>query len=219
MKLSNDTLNILKNFSVINPSLWITPGNVMKTITPTKTVYSKATIDETFPVECGLYELNKFLGVLSLFKDPDLEFSDKFVEIISDKQKVKYVYCEKEMMNVAPSKDIVFPSVDESFHLTKENLLQLFKAVSVLQLPQISFKGDGTNITVEGTNQHSGMGDNYSIIVGETTKTFCMNYEVGNLKFMPQDYLVDISSKKITRLTSDKILYLIAAESTSKFEE
>ncbi len=72
--ISKATLGILKNFSSINSNLLVRPGNKISTITPGKNMMAEATVEETFDVEFGIWDLNKFLGVLSLFSDPVLEF-------------------------------------------------------------------------------------------------------------------------------------------------
>ena len=77
MKLSNDTLNVLKNFASINPNLVFKPGQKLKTISEAKTILASADIVEDFPVEFGVYDLNEFLSVYNLIEDPELEFEDK----------------------------------------------------------------------------------------------------------------------------------------------
>ena len=81
MKLSARTIQVLKSFAQINPSLIFTPGNEIKTVSPQKTILAKATIAETIPQQFAIYDLVKFLGVLSLFNDPDLEINEKFITI------------------------------------------------------------------------------------------------------------------------------------------
>lgn len=220
MQLSSDTISILKNFSTINPSLWIKRGNSVTTISPQKTIIAKAKVQEDFPVECGIYELNKFLSVISLFngQSTNLEFQDKYVDIIDGSQKIRYVYADKEMIAVPPEKEIVFPAPDCSFKLTSNNLQSITKAISVLQLPEIAFVGDNGVIEVKGINSKSPTADNYSLKIGETNKQFKMVYKVENLKFISNDYMVDITKECITRFSTDNISYMIMAEATSNFK-
>ena len=82
MKLSNDTLSVLKNFSTINEGIFIKRGNVIETISKQKNILAKAELKDTFDDEFGLHDLNEFLGVLSTHKDtPEIEFDDKNILI------------------------------------------------------------------------------------------------------------------------------------------
>jgi len=72
MKLTQKTFNLLKNFSSINQSLYAYTGNKLKTVSETKTVIAEAEVQEMFPREFGIYDLNQFLGIVSLLEEPDL---------------------------------------------------------------------------------------------------------------------------------------------------
>lgn len=225
MILSSETISILKNYSTINQSFLFSPGSKIATISPLRTIFSSAFVKESFEKECGIYEMNKFLSVLSLFKEPELHFEDKWVNIVSGKQKVKYTYCDKDMMHCPPKNQKEFPAPTVSFHFTADSLSSLMKATSALQLPQIAIRGDGKTITIEGVGSKEGIGDTYQVAVSETDKHFTLFYKVENLKFMQQDYRIDISSMgnggTITKFATaeDKMIYYIASEATSKFGE
>lgn len=220
MQLSSETISILKNFSTINPSIWFKKGNVVSTMSPLKTIIAKATVQEQFPVECGIFELNKFLSVISLFnsQSTNLDFQQTHVDIIDGNQKIRYVYAEKEMIVCPPDKEIVFPEPDCSFKLTAAYLQSLMKAISVLQLPEIAFIGEDGSIEIRGINSKSPTADNYSIKIGETDKQFKMIYKVENLKFVGGEYTVDISKNCITRFTTNNVNYMIMAEASSSFK-
>ena len=49
MKLSTETLTVLKNFASINSGLEFKKGTKLSTISSTKTVLAKATLKDTFP--------------------------------------------------------------------------------------------------------------------------------------------------------------------------
>ena len=58
MKISKETINVLKNYASINSNLLLSPGNKLKTTSNTKTIASSVTVAEDFPVEFGIYDLN-----------------------------------------------------------------------------------------------------------------------------------------------------------------
>ena len=74
MKLSKETVGLFKNFAGINSNLLLKSGNKLSTISAQKNVMADSTVTETFP-DFGIYDLNEFLGAMSLFEDPELEFS------------------------------------------------------------------------------------------------------------------------------------------------
>ena len=71
MKLSDNTLTILKNFAGINNSILVKKGNKLRTISVAKNILAEAEITpEEFPRDFAIYDLNQFLNFLSLDKDP-----------------------------------------------------------------------------------------------------------------------------------------------------
>ena len=75
MKLSDNTLNVLKNFAGINNSILVKEGNKLRTISVAKNILAEANITEEFPRDVAIYDLNQFLNGLGLHSDPDLDFS------------------------------------------------------------------------------------------------------------------------------------------------
>jgi len=73
MKFDSNTLQVLKNFSAINKNIMFKPGNVIRTISDTKSVMAKSTIGQEIPKGFGIYDLSRFLGTLSLFNDAELD--------------------------------------------------------------------------------------------------------------------------------------------------
>jgi gp45 sliding clamp, C terminal len=219
MKLSENTINIFKNFASINPSVLVLPGNTISTVTPMKSMYAIASVEESFPRQFAIYELAKFLGITSLFKEPELDFGDKQVKIVSGRQTVNYTYADPSMIVAPdPNKSINFPAADIEFSISQEELQKVVRATAVLQLPDIAVTGDGTNILVTATNSKNPTTDVFSIEVGKTDKTFKMIFVVENIvKLIPGDYNVMISSKGLSKWTTDKVLYYVATEANSNF--
>ena len=112
MKFSERTLTILKSFATINKSILMKEGNVLKTVTPEKTLVASATIPDMIPAQACVYDLSRFLSILGLYQDPDVEFHDKYFTIQDGKRKTKYVYADISMIHAAPEKDIQLPSAD-----------------------------------------------------------------------------------------------------------
>ena len=73
MKLSDSTINILKNFSSINQSLLFKSGKKLRTISVMKNILAEVEVTEEFPKDFGIYDLNQFLNGLSLHQSPELD--------------------------------------------------------------------------------------------------------------------------------------------------
>jgi hypothetical protein len=218
MKLSKDTVNLFKNFSGINSNILLKAGSEISTISAQKNVMSDTTVTETFPSDFGIYDLNEFLGAMSLFDDPELEFSSKFVTIKEGGNSIKYFAADPSVLTI-PSKKITFPDAEIEFTLTATMLNMIHRTASVLRATDLSIVGDGERITVQVGDKKNATGNSYSSHVGSTDKTFQANLKVENLKMLPGDYLVSISSKKISRFkaTSSNLVYYVAVEADSTF--
>ncbi len=218
MKLSKETVSLIKNFAGINSNLLLKNGNKLATISAQKNVMADATVTETFP-DFGIYDLNEFLGAMSLFDDPELEFNDKFVSIKQGSSNIKFFAADATVLT-APQKAITFPDAEIIFTLSASMLNMINKTASVLRAADVSIVGDGSTINVLVGDKKNATGNSYSEPVGTTDKTFKVNLKVENLKMLPGDYNVSISSKKISRFKSPStdLVYYVAVEADSTFE-
>ena len=89
MKLSSHTTSVLKNFATINQNLVIKEGNTITTMSAMKNIIAKAEVEETFPQQIAIYDLNEFLASMSLFKEPVLDFQESYVVIKEENSKSK----------------------------------------------------------------------------------------------------------------------------------
>jgi hypothetical protein len=218
MNFDSRTLQILKNFSTINPSILFKPGSVLSTISPTKTIMARAKINESVEAPFAIYDLSRFLSTLSLFDNPELSVETGFMRIKQGARKINYTFAEPSMIVSPPEKEIKLPDPEVEFNLSAENLQELLKALSVLSLPEIAVVGDGTSIYAQVLDSKNPSGDTYSVTVGETTNTFRMIFKAENLKLIPGTYDVRISSKGLSHFNSPEVEYYIAVEASSTFE-
>ena len=218
MKLSKETTALIKNFAGINSNLLLKSGNKLATISSQKNVMADATVTETFP-DFGIYDLNEFLGAMSLFDDPELDFQEKYVSISQGSMKIKFFAADASVL-VAPQKAITFPEAEINFTMTAGMLNMINKTASVLRASDVSIVGDGTTITAVVGDKKNVTGNSFSEPVGNSDKTFKVNLKVENLKMLPGDYEVSISSKKISRFKSPSsdLVYYVAVEADSTFE-
>jgi len=218
MKLDTRTTQILKNFASINPSIMFKPGNRLATISAGKTVMARANITQEIPSAFAIYDLSRFLGTISLFTDPELNVDEKYMTIAQGKRKINYTFTEPSLIVTPPDKEIKLPDPEVAFSISADDLAEVMKALSVLSLPEIAVVGDGTDITVQAIDSKNPSGDTYSVNVGSTPATFKMIIRAENLKLLPGDYNVEISSKGLSRFSTADIEYFIAVESNSTYE-
>jgi hypothetical protein len=218
MKFDSNTLQVLKNFSAINKNIMFKPGNVIRTISDTKSVMAKSTIGQEIPKGFGIYDLSRFLGTLSLFNDAELDIQDSVVELREGKNKFKYALSDASLIMVAPDKDIVLPDPEIEFTLIQEALNQVMKALSVSQLPHIAVTGDGTTIHLQAIDAEGKTNDAYSVEVGTTSANFRMVFRADNIKLIPGNYNVQISAKGLSHFRGTNVEYWIAVESSSTYQ-
>ena len=223
MKVSERTTNLLKNYASINQSIEFREGNILKTVSPLNTILASVEIEEEFPQTFPIYELNRFLGTLSLFNNPELNFMDNGVNISDDNHKAIYRYCgSSSMFQTPPDKDITFPDAEVNFKLSQDQFKKTINAANTLGLPEIVVEGNGSEILFVVSDTGNPSSDRFSTKVGTTDKTFCMIFKTENLnKIMEGTYDVSLSSKRISHFKreGDSLQYWIALEQNSTFEE
>jgi len=217
MKLSKETVGLIKNFAGINSNLLLKSGNKLATISAQKNVMADAVVTETFP-DFGIYDLNEFLGAMSLFEDPELTFNDKWVTIEQGGNSIKYFAADASVLT-APQKAITFPDAEIEFNMSANMLSMIQRTASVLRASDVSIVGDGSTMTVMVGDKKNATGNSYNSSVGATDKKFKVNLKVENLKMIPGDYAVSVSSKKISRFKgAGDLVYYVAVEADSSFD-
>ena len=223
MKLNQTTQDILKNFSEINTNILIKPGSELNTISTMKNILAKATINENFDKEFGVYDLNEFLSVVSSLDKPELTLQEKHMTISAEgsRSKVKYFYSDPSVI-VSPTKDVNMPESDVTFTLSESNLVQLRKMAAILSSPDLALVGTkGGDVVLKVCDKKNDTSNKFDIVVGENaTANYTFYFKVENLKMISGDYDVAVSSRSIAHFTNTKlpIEYWIALEPDSVFD-
>ena len=176
MKVSEKTINLLRNYANINQSIEFREGKILKTVSPLNTILASVEIEEEFPRTFPIYELNRFLGTLALFQNPELDFTDNGVVISDNNHEATYRYCgSSSMFQTPPEKDISFPDPEVEFQLTQDVFKKTINAANTLGLPEVVVEGDGTEIRLLVSDTGNVSSDSFSTAVGPTDKT-CLLY-------------------------------------------
>jgi hypothetical protein len=221
--ISKDTLNILKNFSGINSNLYVKPGSKITTMSPTKNIMAEVEVEESFDTEFGIWDLNKLLGVVSLFQDPEFIFDDKYMTITgASGSKVKYFYSDPKLLSY-PTKSIKKIDAVVEFDLTSDDFRELSRAGAVLQNPDLCFVSDDDAVLAVVKDLKDPTCNVFSIRVGDNKDQadFSFNFKLENMKMFDGDYHVALSKNVIGQFAhaSRPLTYWVAMDATSTYKE
>ena len=222
MKLSNQTKEILKNYSQINQNILIKQGNQLKTVSAMKNIVASATVPDEFSQEIPIYNLNEYLAAMSLFKEPVLSFSDKYMTIAEEdnSSSCKYHYSDPSVI-VTVDKEIKMPSIDVEVDITEENLMKVITAAGTLGVTDLVLTGQkDSTIQLKVKDKKNKASNDFAITIGGGASAFFEFYfKVENLKLLPGDYKVQVSSKGISYFQHKNldVSYFIALEPESTY--
>ena len=221
MYLSQETVTLLKNLSTINQSILIKAGKKLRTMSAMKNILAETEIEEDFDRDVAIYDLNQFLNCLSLIPGSDLSLEENSIVISDGSNSIDYRYSDPSVIVAPPEKELSLPSEDVCVVLTEEHLETVKKAAAVLQIPDVSFMGDGETIYLTVQDKKNSGSNAYKIAVGETDTVFQFNLKVENLKLLAGDYDVIISSKNLAKFQSHSrpLHYYIALEPDSTYQD
>ena len=219
MQITKNTFDILKNFSEINENLLIKSGNKLSTISVMKNVLAEAEVEETFDKEFAIYDLNSFLSVLSLYENPEVSLGDDYLTISQGKSSTKFWYAESSLV-VSPTKSITMPSDEVNLRITQSQYTDVLKASNIMQLPDIALVSDGSVAKLVAMDKKNNTSNQFEVEVGNADTTFQFYFKRDNLRMIPGEYDLVVSSKNISQWTNvhRSIQYWIALETDSNFE-
>ena len=223
MKISKPTVSVLKNFSGINGSIMLKPGNEVCTVSPQRNIFAKFQATENFPVQVPLYDLNDMINALSLFDDPDCDFKSKHLIINNDKQKMKYVYSDEATVSEAPTiNPELLKNPKAKFDLDNETLSQLIRASSVIGGDVLSLNKKAEKFEIVSHDKSNKDSNKYEIELEKDLEfdgDFSIHLLVENIKMLPLDYAVSMYENFIRfEAEQAKIEYIIAIEDKSTWE-
>lgn len=216
MKLSENTLSVLKNFASINSGLALHSGNVQKTMSPEKTILVEATLDDALPSGFNIYDLNQFLGNVTTLNDPELEFTNEAVTMVDGKFKTLYYSCSPTVIVTPPDKELVMDSVDVDFNISAGDMSKILKLASMNNFPNISIVGKNGVIIARAHDKSNDTSNkvDFTIMAADNDIAFTATFKTENLKMIADDYTVEIKLNGFAKFTNTKgtLKYFIALE-------
>ena len=224
MKLSEHTISVLKNFASINQNLVIREGSELQTMSAMKNIVARSGVEENFPKEMAIYDLNEFLAALSLFSSPVLEFDEQYVTIKEESNptnSLKYFYSDPSVVQ-SPSKTITMPSEDITFELSSGDLSKMKRASAVIGAQDMVLENtdEPFKSILNAIDKKNDTANNYSLDISTNGDgQFKFYFKVENLKLMDGSYDVSVSSRNISNFKSKNsdVEYWIALEPESTY--
>lgn len=219
MRLEDFEVDILKNFVVINPSIYFTKGNVVRTISPNETVEARAVFDNSFDRDFAIFDLKNFLSVLSLFENPEIELHEDHAVIKENRRSIIYNYADPEVINVAPEGEFDVGEPALVFRVTEDEVREISRAGGVLRSPELCFEVKGGELTVKTLDTENETNNQYNMKVdireGGDDLTAYMRMEYYRLLEKP--YEVSVFREGVVRFKNNQVEYWIPCEDNSTF--
>ena len=216
MQISNETIQVLKNFAMVNSNILIRKGKSLSTISTAKNIFAKADVAEDFPQEVAIYDLNSLLALLTLMENQNIEFGEKSLTIEKNGGKFEYFYSSPNVIVAAPDKSI---DVDNyyQFKLSAEEVNMITKAAAITGAPTISVSSREGNVSLTVGDKKNDTSNTYKANIGKSENDFDCHMAVENFKIIPDAYSITISKKKVFHFKHEtkNIEYFIAMEPDS----
>ena len=215
MKLSENTLAVLKNFASINSGVVLSAGKGQRTISPEKSILVEATLDDDIPTQFGIYDLNQFLGNLTTLRNPELTFNKDTVTLDDGELSFDYRACSSNLIITPPEKELVLKTIDVTFSLPNDTLQKLLKVATMNSLPNLSVVGKNGQLLLKIHERANDTSNQGSIKIGEYAgQDFTASFKTDNLKLLPNDYTVEIQKGAFAKFenAAKTLKYFIALE-------
>jgi hypothetical protein len=210
-------LEVLQNFGSINQNIVFRQGTSLSIVSEAKNVMAKIELDEPIPMDFGIYDATELVRVMSLVDDAEIQFNQDSLSLAGNGSSIKYYYSDIDMLTQPPSKEVTMPDPEVRFILTQDIHNKLKRAASALGHKQIKIAADNESVKLIITDTKNATANNFTIRVeGEVFGDLSDGFTIGidNLKLMPGDYEVQVSSKLVSHFknTDRNVQYWIALE-------
>lgn len=225
MKISNKTLSLLQSFAQISSNLLVKPGKKLATRNAVNSIQARAVVDETFPQQFAIYDLNQLLSLISVSQNPDIEFGEKSLTIRSENGgQIEYFYADESLVT-APNENP--PQLEDvyTFKLTASDIQTIIKTASIVSATMLNIVSEKGKVTLTINDPKHITSHSYKKPLGDSGVSFNVKMAIDSFKVVADEYNVRVAhavakTGKVLvfffESTSSDLTYLIAADSTSK---
>lgn len=220
MKIDPYTISVLENFASINPAVWINEGNILETVSPSKSVIARATVETTFPKSFGLYRVAQLINVLSMYSDADVTFENTYLTVSSGMRSTKLSYGDPKLCEPCQvPAGYKFPSSNIKASISGVVIKDLSKAARTLSVEDYTLQGDGERLLAVATSNSKPGSNFHTVQLGHTTNTFKAIMKHSNVTLLPEDYEVEIIAGDLPsiKFASSRVQYIVALDESSEF--
>jgi hypothetical protein len=213
MKLSENALNVLKNFSGINSGVVLNPGTMQRTMSVDKAILVEATLPDDIPSQFGIYDLSQFLGNITTLSNPELTFDEKSVMMDDGQIKLTYYSCSPNLINTPPDKKLEMKTQVAEFSLSNAALQKLLRVAAMNNLPMLTVIGENGKLSLK-THENSDTSNIARMDLADYDgEDFSVMFKTEHLKMIPDDYTVQIGPFAIFTNKDTSLKYFIAIQS------
>lgn len=227
MKISQETMNVMRNFATIFPAINVDEPQCLKILAASENIIGCYDTEEVFS-EFAIYDLPQFLGMVSLFdlSKTDFEFikdeknDQDYVKVKSGNNMSKYIFTDKDFI---PNVEKILPSekykglndFNSFLDITKENFIKINKAAQIMRVSNLNIKVKNDRAIITISDPSNPMSNDYKISVkGSGTGEININSEY--LLMLAGDYSLSIQSNILLKLAHKEMTSLIYFISASK---
>jgi hypothetical protein len=222
MKLSNTTIEALKNLADLNQGIFIEAGNVLRTQAENKQMFGEITVPDSFPIAFGIYNLKKLITILSVYENPEIEFDTQFLTLSNGRMTTEYGYTDKSNILTPPDgEELSLPSVDIKFDLPKADLKTIMSVSRAMEYLHVALVSDGNDVVLQCFDVYSKAARSTSVKMGFTSDhAFHLIFTIENIsKMLLDDYVVEVSKTGIARFKGKDKTYFIMLHKDSTYDK
>lgn len=210
LNLSPETIDILLQFSTINESIKIEPGNVLRILDKSRTIYACATVVEEFPITVSIASIREFLALYDLFEEPKLTFKKEEILISDGGQKSRYLFADPAAFKDNPK--AVKKTYSKEVKIGKHQLNTLLRAAYTLKVPELRFFSDGEGVHVRAVNTELSSSNYYDVLLSpESEKNLDVRLHIERCKILPRDYTIGLGGgSRVIHFMSEGLEYAMA---------
>jgi hypothetical protein len=194
-------VDILKNFSLTNPSMVISKDQ-FKVMSNSKSVVAKYTFEKEYDFEdFGVYDVPNFLSAIDALTKPSIEVNEKYLIIQDGNSKFKYLTTATDLLPKVPNvnEDKIKEALELDFDLSNEKLNMILKTANILKSENVFFETDKKRVRITVANKLEASDNSFEIMIEDGIRknalTKPVKLNVTEFKLYPGDYKVKIAKK------------------------
>lgn len=193
IEITKEFVSVVKNFITItqNNGFYFHKGNKLRSMSQGQSVYAEAPISEIIDKEFAIYDMRRFLGVISAFDSPVLSVSDNSVIVSEGKSRVNYSCCDPNFIFYPLESSIPYDMLDKNSlcQISDDDLKQIKKVSINMEFDRLTFTTKNGNLVLISDMEANKSGDILVINMGKKIdEEINVSFELSHFNFLPGNY-------------------------------